>query len=100
MCPSRVIGGGFHRAFHPHCIWRRRAIDVAVLEAKEIGWGASGRAFRAGRAIPEARRAGDPSALWNRTRHSRHRCGRRRPDLVFELIFRHRIEMLANANRA
>ena len=44
-----MIGGGFtglSTALH----LAEAGIDVAVLEAKEIGWGASGRAF--GQVVP------------------------------------------------
>jgi glycine/D-amino acid oxidase-like deaminating enzyme len=86
-----VIGGGFtglSTALH----LAEAGIDVAVLEAKEIGWGASGRAF--GQVVPYLK-LGEPAIL----RHYGTERGTRiidavaaGPDLVFELIFRHRIE--------
>ncbi len=89
-----VIGGGFtglSTALH----LAEAGIDVAVLEAKEIGWGASGRAF--GQVVPYLK-LGEPAIL----RHYGTERGTRiidavaaGPDLVFELIFRHRIECWA-----
>lgn len=86
-----VIGGGFtglSTALH----LADAGIDVAVLEAKHIGWGASGRAF--GQVVPYLK-PGHDAIL----RHYGAERGQRivdavaaGPDLVFELIFRHRIE--------
>ncbi len=67
-------------------------VDVAVLEANEIGWGASGRAF--GQVVPYLK-LGHTAIL----RHYGAERGQRMidavaagPDLVFELINRHGIE--------
>ena len=86
-----VIGAGFtglSTALH----LAESGIDVAVLEAKQIGWGASGRAF--GQVVPYLK-PGQDAIL----RHYGPERGERiidgvaaGPDLVFELIFRHRIE--------
>jgi glycine/D-amino acid oxidase-like deaminating enzyme len=88
------IGGGFtgvSTALH----LAELGIDVAVLEAKEIGWGASGRAF--GQVVPYLK-LGHQAIL----RHYGAGRGQRvidgvaaGPDLVFELIFRHGIECWA-----
>ena len=89
-----VIGGGFtglSAALHLAEV----GIDVAVLEATEIGWGASGRAF--GQVVPYLK-PGHEAIL----RHYGPERGQRivdavavGPDLVFELIGRHGIECWA-----
>lgn len=89
-----VIGGGFtglSTALH----LAEAGIDVAVLEAKDIGWGASGRAF--GQVVPYLK-AGHEAIL----RHYGPERGQRivdavgaGPDLVFQLILRHGIECWA-----
>ena len=89
--PVVVIGAGFtglSTALH----LVESGIDVAVLEAKDIGWGASGRAF--GQVVPYLK-PGHDAIL----RHYGPERGQRivdavaaGPDLVFELINRHRIE--------
>jgi glycine/D-amino acid oxidase-like deaminating enzyme len=85
-----VIGAGFtglSTALH----LAETGIDVAVLEAKDIGWGASGRAF--GQVVPYLK-LGHDAIL----RHYGQERGRlivdavaAGPDLVFELIGRHGI---------
>ncbi|HET7883577.1 MAG TPA: FAD-dependent oxidoreductase [Acetobacteraceae bacterium] len=89
-----VIGAGFtglSTALH----LAEAGIDVVVLEAKHIGWGASGRAF--GQVVPYLK-LGHAAIL----RHYGSERGQRivdavaaGPDLVFELIGRHRIECWA-----
>ena len=89
-----VIGAGFtglSTALHV----AEAGIDVAVLEAKEIGWGASGRAF--GQVVPYLK-PGHEAIL----RHYGAEHGQRivdavaaGPDLVFELIGRHGIDCWA-----
>jgi glycine/D-amino acid oxidase-like deaminating enzyme len=89
-----VIGAGFtglSAALH----LASSGIDVAVLEANEIGWGASGRAF--GQVVPYLK-SGEAAII----RHYGAERGERiidavgaGPDLVFELIARHRIECWA-----
>ena len=89
-----VIGAGFtglSAALH----LAEAGVDVAVLEAKEIGWGASGRAF--GQVVPYLK-LGHEAIL----RHYGPARGQRvvdavadGPDLVFELIGRHGIECWA-----
>ncbi len=89
-----VIGAGFtglSTALH----LAEAGIDVAVLEAKDIGWGASGRAF--GQVVPYLK-PGHEAIL----RHYGAERGQRivdavaaGPDLVFELIGRHGIECWA-----
>jgi glycine/D-amino acid oxidase-like deaminating enzyme len=88
---TAVIGAGFtglSTALH----LAESGVDVAVLEAKEIGWGASGRAF--GQVVPYLKPGHDDIL---------HHYGPQRgqrivdavaagPDLVFEMIFRHGIE--------
>jgi len=91
---AAIIGAGFtglSTALH----LAEAGVDVAVLEAKEIGWGASGRAF--GQVVPYLK-LGEQAIL----RHYGHERGERiidavaaGPDLVFELIMRHRIECWA-----
>ena len=91
-----VIGAGFtglSAALH----LAEAGVDVAVLEAKEIGWGASGRAF--GQVVPYLK-LGHEAIL----RHYGPERGQRivdavadGPDLVFELIGRHGIECWADA---
>jgi glycine/D-amino acid oxidase-like deaminating enzyme len=86
-----VIGAGFtglSTALH----LAESGIDVAVLEAKDIGWGASGRAF--GQVVPYLK-LGHEAIL----RHYGPERGQHivdavaaGPDLVFELIARHGIE--------
>lgn len=86
-----VIGGGFtglSTALH----LAEAGVDVALLEANEIGWGASGRAF--GQVVPYLK-LGEAAVL----RHYGPDRGPRiieavaeGPDLVFELIRRHKIE--------
>jgi glycine/D-amino acid oxidase-like deaminating enzyme len=88
---AAVIGGGFtglSTALH----LAEAGVDVVVLEAKDIGWGASGRAF--GQVVPYLK-LGHETIL----RHYGAERGQRiidavaaDPDLVFELIGRHRIE--------
>jgi len=88
---AAVIGGGFtgmSAALH----LAEAGVDVAVLEAKSVGWGASGRAF--GQVVPYLKR--DHDAIL--------RCygverGQRvvdavaeGPSLVFDLIQRHGID--------
>ena len=89
-----VIGGGFtgvSTALH----LAEAGVEVAVLEAREIGWGASGRAF--GQVVPYLK-PGHQAIL----RHYGPERGERiidavaaGPDLVFELIGRHGIECWA-----
>jgi len=89
-----VIGAGFtglSTALH----LAETGIDVAVLEANDIGWGASGRAF--GQVVPYLK-PGQEAIL----QHYGPERGERiiqavaaGPDLVFELIFRHKIECWA-----
>ena len=89
-----VIGAGFtglSTALH----LAEAGVGVAVFEAKEIGWGASGRAF--GQVVPYLK-PGHEAIL----RHYGAERGRRivdavaaGPDLVFELIGRHGIECWA-----
>jgi glycine/D-amino acid oxidase-like deaminating enzyme len=89
-----VIGAGFtglSSALH----LAESGVDVAVLEAKEIGWGASGRAF--GQVVPYLK-LGQSAIL----RHYGGDRGQRiidavagGPDLVFELIGKHGIECWA-----
>jgi glycine/D-amino acid oxidase-like deaminating enzyme len=86
-----VIGAGFtglSTALH----LAEAGIDVVVLEANEIGWGASGRAF--GQVVPYLKP--DQDAILRRYGSER---GERiidavaaGPDLVFELIGRHGID--------
>ena len=86
-----VIGAGFtglSTALH----LAEAGVDVAVLEANEIGWGASGRAF--GQVVPYLK-PGQDAIL----QHYGPDRGQRivdgvaaGPDLVFELIGRHKIE--------
>jgi glycine/D-amino acid oxidase-like deaminating enzyme len=86
-----IIGAGFtglSTALH----LAETGTDVAVLEAKEIGWGASGRAF--GQVVPYLKPG--HQAILN---HYGPERGQRivdavaaGPDLVFELIGRHGIE--------
>src|SRR6185437_4118172 len=70
-------------------------VEVAVLEAKQIGWGASGRAF--GQVVPYLK-PGHAAIL----RHYGADVGQRvidgvaaGPELVFSLIERHRIDCWA-----
>jgi glycine/D-amino acid oxidase-like deaminating enzyme len=89
-----VIGGGFtglSTALH----LAEAGVEVAVLEAIDIGWGASGRAF--GQVVPYLKLS--EAAV---VRHYGAERGSRvidavgeGPDLVFELILRHRIECWA-----
>jgi glycine/D-amino acid oxidase-like deaminating enzyme len=89
-----VIGAGFtglSAALH----LAESGVDVAVLEAREVGWGASGRAF--GQVVPYLK-IGHAEIL----RHYGRERGARvidaiaaAPDLVFELIARHGIECWA-----
>ena len=89
-----VIGGGFtglSTALH----LAEAGVEVAVLEANDIGWGASGRAF--GQVVPYLKLSEDAVL-----RHYGAERGPRvidavgeGPDLVFELIGRHRIECWA-----
>jgi glycine/D-amino acid oxidase-like deaminating enzyme len=91
---AAIIGAGFtglSAALH----LAEAGVDVAVLEAKEIGWGASGRAF--GQVVPYLK-LGEPAIL----RHYGDERGEQiidavaaGPDLVFELIMRHGIECWA-----
>ncbi len=91
---AAVIGGGFtglSAALH----LAEAGVEVALLEAREIGWGASGRAF--GQVVPYLK-VGERAIL----RHYGDDRGHRvidtvaaGPDLVFELIFRHGIECWA-----
>ena len=94
-----IIGAGFtglSTALHV----AEAGDEVAVLEAKEIGSGASGRAF--GQVVPYLKLA-EPAVL----RHYGEERGQRiidavaaGPDLVFELIMRHGIECWALAARS
>jgi FAD dependent oxidoreductase/2OG-Fe(II) oxygenase superfamily len=86
-----VIGAGF-TGLSAALNLAEAGIDVAVLEAKDIGWGASGRAF--GQVVPYLK-LGHDAIL----RHYGPERGQRivdavaaGPDLVFELIARHGIE--------
>jgi glycine/D-amino acid oxidase-like deaminating enzyme len=91
---AAVIGAGFtglSTALH----LAEAGVEVAVLEAKEIGWGASGRAF--GQVVPYLK-PGHEAIL----RHYGAERGQRivdavaaGPDLVFEMIGRHGIECWA-----
>ena len=85
-----VIGGGFtglSAALH----LAEAGADVAVLEARDIGWGASGRAF--GQVVPYLKR-GHAEII---ARYGAERGVRvidavaAGPDLVFSLVERHRI---------
>jgi glycine/D-amino acid oxidase-like deaminating enzyme len=86
-----VIGGGFtgtSTALH----LAEAGVDVAVLEARDIGWGASGRAF--GQVVPYLK-IGHRAIL----NHYGQERGARvidaiaaGPDLVFDLIARHGID--------
>jgi glycine/D-amino acid oxidase-like deaminating enzyme len=89
-----IIGAGF-TGLSTALNLAEAGIEVAVLEANEIGWGASGRAF--GQVVPYLK-PGQASIL--------HHYGPERgeriidavaagPDLVFELIGRHKIECWA-----
>ena len=88
---AAVIGGGFtglSTALH----LAEAGVEVAVLEAKQIGWGASGRAF--GQVVPYLKQD-HPAIL----RHYGAERGQRvvdavadGPSLVFDLIERHRID--------
>lgn len=89
-----VIGGGF-TGLSTSLHLAEAGIGVALLEAKEIGWGASGRAF--GQVVPYLK-PGHEAIL----RHYGNERGQRvinavaaGPDLVFELIFKHRIDCWA-----
>jgi glycine/D-amino acid oxidase-like deaminating enzyme len=87
---TAVIGAGFtglSTALH----LAESGVEVAVLEAKDIGWGASGRAF--GQVVPYLKQ-GHAAIL----RHYGAERGRRivdavakGPSLVFDLIEQHRI---------
>jgi glycine/D-amino acid oxidase-like deaminating enzyme len=89
-----VIGAGFtglSAALH----LAESGVSVAVLEAREVGWGASGRAF--GQVVPYLK-IGHRAIL----RHYGPERGARMidaiaagPDLVFELIMQHGIECWA-----
>jgi glycine/D-amino acid oxidase-like deaminating enzyme len=89
-----VIGAGFtglSAALH----LAEAGVSVAVLEAREVGWGASGRAF--GQVVPYLK-IGHRQIL----RHYGRERGARvidaiaaGPDLVFDLIARHGIECWA-----
>jgi glycine/D-amino acid oxidase-like deaminating enzyme len=89
-----VIGAGFtglSTALH----LAQAGVEVAVLEAKEIGWGASGRAF--GQVVPYLKLSHEAIL-----RHYGADRGQRivdavaaGPDLVFDLILRHDIECWA-----
>jgi glycine/D-amino acid oxidase-like deaminating enzyme len=91
---AAVIGGGFtglSAALH----LAEAGIEVAVLEAKEIGWGASGRAF--GQVVPYLK-LGHQAIV----RHYGAEVGERvidgvaaGPDLVFDLIEKHHIDCWA-----
>ncbi len=86
-----VVGGGFtglSTALH----LAERGVATVVLEAKEIGWGASGRAF--GQVVPYFKH--NPAHV---LAHYGPERGERMleatgngPDLVFSLIEKHRIE--------
>ncbi|HUN41691.1 MAG TPA: FAD-binding oxidoreductase [Acetobacteraceae bacterium] len=88
---AAVIGGGFtgiSTALH----LAAGSVDVALLEAKQIGWGASGRAF--GQVVPYLKR--DHGAI---LRHYGAARGERivdavaeGPSLVFGLVERHGID--------
>ena len=88
---AAVIGGGFtgvSTALH----LAEAGVDVALLEAKQIGWGASGRAF--GQVVPYLKR--DHGAI---VRHYGAARGQRVVDgvgegssLVFGLIERHGVD--------
>ncbi|HUB15377.1 MAG TPA: FAD-binding oxidoreductase [Acetobacteraceae bacterium] len=88
---AAVIGGGFtgmSTALH----LAEAGVEVAVLEAKDVGWGASGRAF--GQVVPYLKR--DHTTI---LRHYGAEHGQRvvdgvadGPSLVFDLIEHHRIE--------
>src|SRR5262245_42810638 len=92
--PVVIVGAGFtglSTALHLAEV----GVEVAVLEAKEIGWGASGRAF--GQVVPYLK-LGEQAIL----RHYGNERGQRiidavaaGPDLVFELIMRHGIDCWA-----
>jgi glycine/D-amino acid oxidase-like deaminating enzyme len=86
-----VIGGGF-TGLSTALYLAEAGVNVAVLEANEIGWGASGRAF--GQVVPYLK-LGEAAVL----RHYGPERGPRiveavaeGPDLVFELIRRHKID--------
>ena len=91
---TAVIGAGFtglSTALH----LAEAGVDVAVLEAREVGWGASGRAF--GQVVPYLK-IGHRDIL----RHYGPERGSRvidaiaaGPDLVFDLIARHNIDCWA-----
>ena len=94
-----VIGAGFtglSAALH----LAEAGVDVAVLEAKEIGWGASGRAF--GQVVPYLKigHGDDPAPLRAGARGARHRRHRRRarPGVRADRAARDRL--LGGAHRA
>lgn len=91
---AAVIGAGFtglSTALH----LAEAGVDVAVLEAKDVGWGASGRAF--GQVVPYLKQ-GHAAII----RHYGAERGQRivdavgdGPSLVFDLIEKHRIDCWA-----
>lgn len=89
-----VIGGGFtgsSAALH----LAEAGASVALLEAKEIGWGASGRNY--GQVVPYLRHEGD-HALGHFGPEKGERLVRaaeKAPDLVYGLIDRHGIDCVA-----
>jgi glycine/D-amino acid oxidase-like deaminating enzyme len=93
-----VIGGGFtglSTALHS----AEDGGDVILLEAAEPGWGASGR--NGGQVIPGFKL--DPDDIVRRFGHERGErlveFSGRAPDLVFDLIRRHRIDCHARRER-
>ena len=93
-----VIGGGFtglSTALHA----AEDGGDVILLEAAEPGWGASGR--NGGQVIPGFKL--DPDDIVSRFGHERGErlveFSGRAPDLVFDLVRRHRIDCHARRER-
>jgi len=89
-----IVGAGFtglSAALH----LAERGADVAVLDAEEPGWGASGR--NGGQVIPGLKHDPDDlEAFFGETKGSRLASwAGAAPDLVFDLIERHRIDCAA-----
>jgi glycine/D-amino acid oxidase-like deaminating enzyme len=91
---AAVIGAGFtglSTALH----LAEAGVEVAVLEAKDIGWGASGRAF--GQVVPYLKQ--DHTAILRHYGPERGRCivdaVGEGPSLVFDLIEKHHIDCWA-----
>lgn len=86
-----IVGGGI-TGLSSACHLRQRGATVAVLEAKDIGWGASGRAF--GQIVPTLTHGtGKILAHFGRDRGEALIAGiATGPDVVFDLIRRHAID--------